>query len=78
MLEWFGRIDWHGNSKDFARSFGDKSLPSAIDALSDHVYHDGKSEMNLEILLTGMKQARKVYLDDCRTDVRSALPPLNP
>lgn len=72
------RINWHENSRGFARAFGDKKLLSAIDALSDHVYHDTRAPLDLDALLVGLKQARQNWRTESRDGSLSPLPPLNP
>ena len=78
MLAWLKRIDWHGNSQDFARTYGDKNLLSGIDALSDRVYHESGVSVDLSALLDGLKRARQNWRTDRNGGSLSALPPLNP
>lgn len=78
MLEWLKRIDWRGNSQSFAQAYGDKKLLSAIDALSDHVYHDYGASVDLAALLAGLKHARQTWRTENRGGSLSPLPPLNP
>ncbi len=78
MLAWLNRIGWPGNTRAFAREFGDQYLLSAIDALSDHVYHDAGASVDLAALLTGLKHARQAWRTENRSGSLSPLPPLNP
>jgi hypothetical protein len=78
MLGWLERLDRTIGLRQFASSYGDDSLLSAVDALSQMNYAGGPSGGDLGELADALSAARSRYLRQSKMAVETALPPLNP
>lgn len=78
LLHWVERLEPGLGARGFATRYGDDSLSDAITALSEDVYNDAGTPVDLRQFRRQLVAARKRYLASGTDEAALQLPPLNP